>query len=77
MKNYNKLPFKERKRHYDYQYNQTYRQEEILLERERKKLMQEKADALCREERFKTEKERETEEIYKKLEMLCQKGGEG
>lgn len=30
MKAYNKLPFKERKRHLEYSYNQTAKQEELL-----------------------------------------------
>jgi hypothetical protein len=38
VKNYNKLPFKERKRHLDYQYNQTAKQEELLIKRELKAL---------------------------------------
>lgn len=76
MANYNKLPFKERKRHYDYQYNQTARQEELCLKYENEKLMREKFDDFCKEQEYKTEKERETEEAYKRLEAMAKKGAE-
>lgn len=61
MKNYNKLPFKERKRHLEYQFNQTERQEEILLKREFKRLCQEKI-AAQRSDEPTSEKEREMNE---------------
>lgn len=72
---YNKLPSKERQRHYDYQYNQAARQEKLLLKHE-KKLMREKFNFLCREQENKTEKEREVDEIYKKLEAMVKEGAE-
>lgn len=40
------IPFKERKRHYDYQFNQPDRQEELLLEKEAKHLRKLKEQAL-------------------------------
>lgn len=61
MKNYNKLPFKERKRHLEYQFNQTERQEEILLKREFERLRQEKI-AANRSQEPTSEKEREMNE---------------
>lgn len=70
MKNYNKLPFKERKRHLDYQYNQTTKQEELLIKRELKALEEEKLAAW--REQSKTDKEREFEEIFARF----VKGGE-
>lgn len=76
QKLYNKLPSKERQRHYDYQYNQTARQEELLLRHEKEKLMREKLDFLCREQENQTEKEREADEIYKKLEAMVKEGAE-
>ena len=69
--NYNKLPFKERKRQYDYQHNQTIRQEELLLKHEAEKLEKEKLEEYCR--KYQTDKDRETEEIYKQLETLHKK----
>ena len=66
--NYNKLPFKERKRQYDYQYNQTAKQEELLLKREAQKLEKEKLEDYRR--KYQTDKDREAEEIYKQLETL-------
>ena len=33
----NKIPFKEKQRHYDYQFNQTDRQEELCMKKEAKK----------------------------------------
>lgn len=70
--NYNKLPFKERKRQYDYQYNQTAKQEELLLKREAQKIEKELED-FYRKEYYKTDKDREVEEIYKQLETLHKK----
>lgn len=63
MKNYNKLPFKERKRHLEYSYNQTARQEELLI----KKMI--KKSAAYKEE-SKTDKEREWDEVYKRLKAI-------
>ena len=78
MKIYNKIPFKERKRHYDYQYKQTDRQEEICLKHEEEKLKQErkKLDALHWEQSHQTEKEREVEEVYKRLKSIAKDGAE-
>lgn len=66
MKNYNKLPFKERKRHLEYQFNQTERQEEILLKREFERLRQEKI-AANRSQEPTSEKEREMLELVKRV----------
>ena len=68
MKNYNKLPFKERKRHLEYSYKQTERQEELLI----KKMIKEKEEnfAAYREKECKTDKEREFDEVYKQLKAL-------
>lgn len=76
MKNYNKLPFKERKRHLEYQYNQTERQERILTEREMKRLEQEKFDAFYNEEKYKTEKDREAEEAYSLIQTMMKRGAQ-
>ena len=65
MKNYNKLPFKERKRHLEYSYKQTERQEELLI----KKMIKEKFAAYGEEE-SKTDKDRECDEVYKRLKAL-------
>jgi hypothetical protein len=73
VKNYNKLPFKERKRHLDYQYNQTAKQEELLIKRELKALEEEKLAAY--RENYKTDKEREMEEALEMLKSVM-KGGE-
>ena len=40
--NYNKLPPKERKRHFDFQFNQPARQEELLIKKEIKRAEAEK-----------------------------------
>lgn len=37
----NKIPFKEKQRHYDYQYNQTYKQEELAMKQEELAMKQE------------------------------------
>lgn len=34
----NKIPFKEKQRHYDYQFNQTDKQEELAMKKEAKRL---------------------------------------
>jgi hypothetical protein len=67
------LPFKERKRHLDYQYNQTAKQEELLIKRELKALEEEKLAAY--RENYKTDKEREMEEALEMLKSVM-KGGE-
>ena len=76
QKPYDKLSSKEQQRHYDYQYNQTARQEELLLKHEKEKLIREKLDSLYKEQENKTEKEREVDEIYKKLEAMAKVGVE-
>ncbi len=42
----NKIPFKDKQRHYDYQYNQTDKQEELAMKKEEKKLRKLKEQAL-------------------------------
>lgn len=42
----NKIPFKEKQRHYDYQYNQPDRAEKIALKHENQKLKRLKEQAL-------------------------------
>ena len=70
--NYNKLPFKERKRHLDYQFNQTEKQEKALLLEEMKRLEEEKRR--CCEENYATsDKERQHEEILSNLKELEQR----
>ena len=66
MKNYNKLPFKERKRHLEYQFNQTERQEEILIKKEIERMRREKIEA-HRSEEPTSEKEREMNEQMKRI----------
>lgn len=44
--NINKIPFKERLRHYDYQFNQFDRQEELTIKKEEKELRKLKEKAL-------------------------------
>ena len=73
MKNYNKLPFKERKRHLEYSYNQTARQEELLIKREIKALEEAKRSAY-RVQESTTDKDREFNEVYKRLKAI-EKGG--
>lgn len=46
--NKNKIPFKERKRHWDYQFNQTENLESRLLEKEAKLLEAEKQNYMQR-----------------------------
>lgn len=43
----NKIPFKEKQRHYDYQINQPDRQEELCMKKEAKKLRKLKEQAIC------------------------------
>lgn len=43
----NKIPFKEKQRHYDYQYNQTDKQEELAMKKEAKLLRKLKEQAIC------------------------------
>lgn len=69
MKTYNKLPFKERKRHLEYSYNQTAKQEELLIKRELKALEESKL-AAYREQESKTDKERQFDEVYERLKAL-------
>lgn len=76
MKHYNKIPFKERMHRIDYSYKQTEKQEELLLKREMKQLEREKFDAFCRTQEYETEKDREANEVYKKLEAMAKGGAE-
>ena len=69
MKQYNKLPFKERKRHAEYRFNQTERQDKIQFEREMKKYEKEKLSA-CREL---SDKERQEEEVMKRLKEIAER----
>ena len=69
MKTYNKLPFKERKRHLEYSYNQTAKQEELLIKREVKALEESKL-AAYREQESKTDKERQFDEAFERLKAL-------
>lgn len=69
MKTYNKLPFKERKRHLEYSYNQTAKQEELLIKREMKALEESKL-AAYREQESKTDKERQFDEAFERLKAL-------
>lgn len=75
MKNYNKLPFKERKRRLEYQFNQTERQEEILLQREFERLRQEKI-AANRSQEPTSEKEREMNEQMKRIPEIAERSKE-
>lgn len=43
----NKIPFKEKQRHYDYQFNQPDKQEEIAMRKEEKQLRRLKEQAIC------------------------------
>ena len=43
----NKIPFKEKQRHYDYQINQPDRQEELCMKKEANKLRKLKEQAIC------------------------------
>lgn len=72
MKNYNKLPFKERKRHLDYSYNQTARQEELLLKKEIRRMEQEKMMAL-RDNVSKSDKEQQEDEAFNRLKEIFEK----
>lgn len=60
--NYNKLPFKERKRHLKYQFEQTERQDQKLLEKEIKRMMNEKLKAI-RENNLSDKEEQEAEAL--------------
>lgn len=75
MKTYNKLPFKERQRQLKYSYTQTERQEELLLKKEIRRLEESKI-AACGEQESKTDKERECDEVYKRLKAI-ERGGRG
>ena len=43
----NKIPFKEKQRHYHYQFNQTDRQEELCMKKAAKELRKLKEQAIC------------------------------
>lgn len=70
MKNYNKLPYKERKRHFDY----AEKQEKKLFERQIKRLEKENRDSYKEQER-KSEKEREAEEANELFKALAERSG--
>lgn len=69
MKRYSNIPLKERKRNAD----KCYRHELSLEEREIKRLIKEK-ERQCASE-YKTDKDRECDEVYERLKAL-EKGGE-
>lgn len=64
MKNYNKLPLKERKRHLEY----SFKHEERLEEQAIKALIKDKESSYSE----KTDKDRECEEVYKRLKELME-----
>lgn len=70
MKNYNKLPFKERKRHLKYNFEQTERQEKRLLELEMKRY----EDEVYRAKQGMTDKEMQEEEAFKRLLEFAKEG---
>ena len=43
----NKIPFKEKQRHYDYQFNQTDKQEELVMKKDAKRIRKLKEQAIC------------------------------
>lgn len=67
MKNYNKLPFKERKRHWQY----PEKHEELLLKREMKRLEKEKL-SFNREQECISDKEREAAEANEILKRMIE-----
>lgn len=71
MKNYNKLPFKERKRHLEYSFKQTERQEEILIKKEIERLNEAKRQANS-EQAYTSEKDREAQELLERLKGMEQ-----
>ncbi len=71
MKNYNKLPFKERKRHLEYSFKQTERQEEILIKKEIERLNEAKRRANS-EQAYTSEKDREAQELFERLKGMEQ-----
>lgn len=70
MKNYNKLPFKERKRHLKYNFEQTERQEKRLIELEMKRYESE----ACRAKQVMTDKEMQEQEAFDRLLKLVKEG---
>ena len=70
MKNYNKLPFKERKRHLKYNFEQTERQEKRLIELE----MQRYEAEACRAKQGMTDKETQEQEAFRRLLNLMKEG---
>ena len=70
MKNYNKLPFKERKRHLKYNFEQTERQEKKLLELEMKRY----EDEVCRAKQGMSDKEMQEQEVFDRLLKLAKEG---
>jgi hypothetical protein len=72
MKNYNKLPFKERKRQAEYSFRQTERQEEIALKKEFEELKRMK-EMFNKEQEPMTDKVREEYEAFERLKALEEK----
>lgn len=70
MKNYNKLPFKERKRYLKYNFEQTERQEKRLLELEMKRYEEE----VCQAKQGMSDKEMQEEEVFKRLLEIAKEG---
>lgn len=70
MKNYNKLPFKERKRHAQY----ALKQEESLIKREIKQLENMKRAAEREESYAESDKEREEREAFERLKEIAEAG---
>lgn len=70
MKKYTNIPLKERKRNAE----RCYRHEEKLEEREFKRLIKEK-QCVSENETNETDKDRQFDEVYKRLKAL-EKGGE-
>ena len=77
MKNYNKLPFKERKRQLKKDFERSARQEERLLELERKRFEEEisnfKTKAI-QDDHIPTDKEMQEQEVFGRLLNLLKEG---
>lgn len=69
MKNYNKLPLKERKRQAEYSFRQIERQEEIALKKELEELKR----MFNKEQEPMTDKVREEYEAFERLKALEEK----
>lgn len=73
MKNYNKLPFKERQRHLKYNFEQTERQEKRLLELE----MQRYEAEVCQAKQGMTDKEMQAQEVFDMFQKFAKEMGCG